>query len=417
MDVQETPHAANETTVRFRRRRYFVVRVADEPRLEFQAFFRSEIRLRSETQCTLLCPVRGESLPLTAAELALVMTVPVERWATLAELNSISAGPSASLIDLASRGILLSDPSPANWSDLVEGERVLHQMQWHDLAAVYHAHSSWQSVVGTPSPQKLGDDAQRALVDKLSLTRGDPPPHFVRRPDALNRTSLHVPALDGPFFDALFARRTTRAFRSQQPLSLSALEIVLYAVFGTHGIKHEPGISGIKRTSPSGGALHPIEAYLLIMNIEELPPGLYHYETGAHVLAKLEHMDDASVRELACQFTAGQKYFAEAHALVIHVARFDRTFWKYAQHRKAYKAVLMDSAHLSQTFYLTAAHLGLGAFYTAAINDTDIGRRLRLRPLREAPIAINGVGLPDSGRDEMHFIPEPYQPTGLNCDG
>ena len=57
---------------------------------------------------------------------------------------------------------------------------------------------------------------------------------------------------------------------------------------------------------------------------------------------------------------------------MIHVARFDRNFWKYAQHRKAYKAVLMDSAHLSQTFYLTAAHLGLGAFYTAAINDADI---------------------------------------------
>ena len=98
---------------------------------------------------------------------------------------------------------------------------------------------------------------------------------------------------------------------------------------------------------------------------------------------------------------------------MIHVARFDRTFWKYAQHRKAYKAVLMDSAHLSQTFYLTAAHLGLGAFYTAAINDADIARRLRLKPVREAAIAINGVGLADSGRDELHFVTDPYRPTGI----
>ena len=36
----------------------------------------------------------------------------------------------------------------------------------------------------------------------------------------------------------------------------------------------------------------------------------------------------------------------------------------------------MDSGHLSQTFYLTATHLGLGAFCTAAINDADIERIL-----------------------------------------
>ena len=73
----------------------------------------------------------------------------------------------------------------------------------------------------------------------------------------------------------------------------------------------------------------------------------------------------------------------------------------------------MDSAHLSQTFYLTAAHLGLGAFYTVAINDADIGSRLRLKPVREAAIAINGFGIADNGRDDLQFMPDPYRPTGI----
>jgi SagB-type dehydrogenase family enzyme len=127
-------------------------------------------------------------------------------------------------------------------------------------------------------------------------------------------------------------------------------------------------------------------------------------------------MDRADARKLAADFTSGQTYFAEAHVLVIHVARFDRKFWKYAQHRKAYKTVLMDSAHLSQTLYLTAAHLGLGAFFSGAINDTDIAYRLRLRPIREAAIAVNGFGIADSGRDALRFMAEPYSPGDRNAD-
>ena len=404
----------NEITVRLRRRRYFLLRVADEPVLDIGRFLRGEIALHTETKCALLCPVRGTSLPLTAAELALVMTVPADRWLTTDEVQSIEPEARVRLLDLAKRGVLLCEPASENWGDLAEGEEVLEQMQWHDLAAAYHAHSRWKGVAGNNAVLGEGEDSHEARLEELRKARGDPPPHFVQRPDALERMPLCVPELHGPFFAALLARRTTRAFRSEDPLPVSALELMLYAVFGTHGIKFfARDIAAIKRTSPSGGALHPIEAYVLAINVQEVHPGLYHYETGAHVLAQLERMDPISARNLAREFTAGQTYFAEAHALVIHVARFDRNFWKYARHRKAYKAVLMDSAHLSQTFYLTAAHLGLGAFFTAAINDADIASWLRLKPIREAAIGISGLGIADNGRDEMHFVSDPYRPTGM----
>ena len=404
----------SEIGMRFRRRRFLLLRVADEPVLDIGQFLRGSIQLHDEPRCTLLCPVRGESLSLTAEELGLIMTVPNDRWLTAAELESRGPEVQGRLIDLAQRGILLGDPAPRGWDDLESGEAVIEQMQWFDLAAVYDAHSRWKGIVGDNARLKGGENIHRIRLEELRKIRGDPPGHFVSRPDAEARIPLSAPALDGPFFDALLARRTTRAYRCDQALPKSALELMLYAVFGTHGIKFfASGIAAIKRTSPSGGALHPIEAYVLAVNVADIAAGLYHYETNTHALARLESMNIANARDLACQFTAGQSYFAEAHVLVIHVARFDRTFWKYAQHRKAYKAVFMDSAHLSQTLYLTAAHLGLGAFYTAAINDADIASRLRLRPIRDAAIAINGFGIPDSGRDTLHFMPDPFRPMNV----
>ena len=378
-----------------------MLRVADEPVLDIGRFLRGFVELHPRAQCALLCPVRGRPLPITAAELALTMALPADRWLTSAEWNSMDERTQVQALELAGRGLLLSDPAPADWKDLVRGEQVLEQTHWHDLAAVYHSHSRWEGVVGE------GQNASGGL----SLS--NPPAHFVRRPDADERLSLNIPALEGPFFEALLARRTTRAFQSVTPLPAPALEAMLYTVFGTHGLQTlAPGICAIKRTSPSGGALHPIEAYVLAINVSGIPAGLYHYETAAHALARLERLDLAGAQSLASVFVAGQDYFAESHALVIHVARFERNFWKYSRHRKAYKVVLMDSAHLSQTFYLTAAHLGLGAFYTSAINDVDIGRRLKLEAPREAAVAINGVGLADSTRNELNFVPEPYLVQG-----
>jgi nitroreductase len=76
------------------------------------------------------------------------------------------------------------------------------------------------------------------------------------------------------------------------------------------------------------------------------------------------------------------------------VSRFARSFWKYRKHERAYGVLLMDAAHLSQTFYLVAAELGLGAFVTAAINGADAEERLGLDGFSEGALALLGCGRP-----------------------
>mgnify|MGYP006185197621 FL=1 len=78
--------------------------------------------------------------------------------------------------------------------------------------------------------------------------------------------------------------------------------------------------------------------------------------------------------------------------MVVMTARFDRLFWKYRRHAKAWRVVHLDVGHLSQTMYLSATERGLGCFVTAAINDRAVDEALRLRPLREAAIALVGFG-------------------------
>ena len=89
---------------------------------------------------------------------------------------------------------------------------------------------------------------------------------------------------------------------------------------------------------------------------------------------------------------AGQHWFANAPELVVMATRFARCFWKYRQHPKAYRAVVMDAGHLSQTLYLAATDLGLGAFVTCAINEADIERAFGLDPLEEGAMAVCGFG-------------------------
>ncbi len=395
----------------FRRRRSMVLRVADEMVLGIAQFLKGQIAVDHVGKFSVLCPITCKTLVVTADELSAVAAVPAHRWLDHSEFEALDAEARMRLVDLARRGILLADPPFDGWETLSEGEQALEQAHWLDLAAVFHAHSGWDGVVGLDVMPGGDKDSAHAQVERMLGPRADPPPHFHERADARKRIEWEAPALSDPFFDILLSRRTTRAYRTDERLASAALEKMLYAVFGTQGTKQlAPGFTVLKRTSPSGGALHSIEAYVLTINVADVPPGLYHYETGSHSLAELELLDIDSARELALQFTAGQAYFAEAHALVVHVARFERSFWKYSRHRKAYKSVLMDSGHLSQTFYLTATHLGLGAFYTAAINDVDISRRLRLAPQKEAAVAINGVGLAATGRDELHFMPDRYTP-------
>ena len=142
----------------------------------------------------------------------------------------------------------------------------------------------------------------------------------------------------------------------------------------------------------------------MISNVEGVTPGIYHYNAGDHSLALLKRLTQAEACDFATRSMCGQGYFGSAHVSFVLAARFYRSHWKYRRHPRAYAGILMDAAHLSQTLYLVAAELGLGAFVTIGINGRDIEERLGLDGIEEGVVAMCGCG-PRSPR------PSPLEPV------
>jgi SagB-type dehydrogenase family enzyme len=199
---------------------------------------------------------------------------------------------------------------------------------------------------------------------------------------------------DTEFPRVLLARRTHRRF-SPQSLSLNHVSKLLYYTWGVTGSVNSPTFGPLPaKTSPSGGARHPVEVYLLALRVEGLAQGLYHYDCRGHRLALLR---SGNFSRRAGQYCAGQKWVGEAGAVFLMTAVFPRSQWKYRDPR-AYRVVLLDAGHLGQTFCLVATWLGLAPFSTAALKDTRIENDLGLDGISESVLFVNAVGVPVSGR-------------------
>ena len=289
---------------------------------------------------------------------------------------------------LVDAGLLLEDASPGAArvaDDLVRGQH------WHGLAAVVHGASRWQGEDAPRSMEAHGVGSAQGLRDRY----GAPPP-ALRAPASASGavTPLARAAPNG--FDALLDTRTTcRNFETVATLPQDVFAHVLERAFGARGrVDAAPGFEVLKKTSPSGGALHPTEAWVIVQRVEGLRPGLYHYRPVEHALEALPWTGDAAaLRAFARTAVAGQDYFADAHAMVVLVPRFGRNFWKYRNHAKAYRVVVLDVGHLSQTLQLAATEQGLGAFVTAAINEVDIEQAFGLDACVEGPLAVCGFGV------------------------
>jgi SagB-type dehydrogenase family enzyme len=199
---------------------------------------------------------------------------------------------------------------------------------------------------------------------------------------------------DTQFERVLLARKTHREF-SRKRVPLEVISRLLHYTWGVTGRIDAPPFGRLfHKTSPSGGARHPGEVYLLAMRVGGLAQGLYHYDGLHH---RLERLRTLSAVPKAVAYAAGQDFVGDASALFIMTAVFPRVLWKY-RFARSYRVVLLDAGHLCQTFCLVATWLGLAPFCTAAFEDSLIERDLGLDGIRESALYVAGVGTPLEGR-------------------
>jgi SagB-type dehydrogenase family enzyme len=248
---------------------------------------------------------------------------------------------------------------------------------------------------GTYIPANWSVDRLMAILPKT------PQPKFFKSVAGAKKIRLRSQTFpDSEFIRVLMARRTHRRF-SDKELALTDVSQLLSLVWGVTGFLQSPIFGKLPlKTSPSGGARHPGEVYLMALRVRGLRVGLYHYHPVHHYL---ERISTRVTRDKAWLYCAGQDHAKEAAALFLMTAVFPRSMWKYNRPR-AYRVVLLDAGHLCQTFCLVATWLGLAPFCTAAFKDTLIEQDLRIDGIRESILYVAGVGLPAiSARAKQRF--------------
>jgi SagB-type dehydrogenase family enzyme len=216
-------------------------------------------------------------------------------------------------------------------------------------------------------------------------------PRPVKRYQAAKTVDLPRPEASA-FTDVLVARRTSRRY-SSVPVTLKELSSLLAFTVGVqHWVRTEDGEVPLK-TSPSGGARHPIECYVVARAVAGLPPAIYHYAADRHVL---ERIGPKVPIDRMKAYVPESGYFANASAMVFFTAVFARQIWRYPYSR-AYRAALIEAGHVCQTFLLTATSLGLAPYCVMGLADTLIEGDLGIDGITESVLYCAGVGRPPRG--------------------
>lgn len=382
--------------MRLRRCAVLVIEPREEIHFDAASLFDGGDGLRAELTLLALAPHLPCEIPIKTAHVDVLASLPTTAWT---ERRVLDARHSPALVDeLVALGLVIADDRAH--TALRERDDRVRETNWRPLAAAAHYFGRWREVRSGDEAQRAGLATMRDMVEKL----GEPPPPVHERAAPAARIAL--PAGEPGTFDDLLQRRATCRNFDVQPLPALQFATMLQRVFGAQGrVALGRDNAVIKRNSPSGGGLHPIEAYLIVQRVEGVAPGLYHYHPIDHALEPMRSLETEALADLALRSVAAQAYFAAAPVLVVLACRFARSFWKYRNHAKAYRVVTLDAGHLSQTLYLSATDLRLGAFITGAVNEIEIEEAFGLDPLVESVLAVCGFGARSDTRETNEFDP------------
>lgn len=303
----------------------------------------------------------------------------------LEELTNLSSGNDPLnkdiYIDLVQNNIIVNDDNPS-YSDDGWG--------WDDLAKIFH--------IGTQDlPHENLSDSEysrkyikecEAYFEKAKLIDHKSNNVCIKLPE-----NNFCQISKSNFLKTLCNRQTSRNFNDKL-IELKKISTLMELTFSSSD-RHEKYYNslnlnrvGDRKTSPSGGGLHPSQAYLYVNNVENLDKGIYKYDTKLHGLIKVNSIDN----DFCLGKILNNQYFAnDLSAGIFITSDFRKQWWKY-KHSRAYRVALLDIGHLSQTLLLISTALSMSTWISAAFDDTEVSKLLNTNHINEKPILFVGVG-------------------------
>lgn len=228
-----------------------------------------------------------------------------------------------------------------------------------------------------------------------------------------------IEAVAGPSFDEVIrARRSAKlsatlpAFDSA-PVSLKALGQLLFYSYGiSHSDDAEVGHGDHEhakedapegsmprsippmryRTAPSGGGLYPLELYAVVLNVEGVAQGAYHYNVSGHYLETVQPATDGGFTEEALGLLSRGATYEGVGVILFTTGVPVRTSFKYGD--RGYRFLMIETGHVAQNSYLAATALGLSVCAVGGFLDDTIHRFLNLDGLDELVLYALLLGNP-----------------------
>lgn len=174
---------------------------------------------------------------------------------------------------------------------------------------------------------------------------------------------------------------TLSARRSRPPAPASTLELLDLALLAS-AYESDPG-TGLRRV-PSGGALYPLELYVLARRVTGLHAGTYHLDPFDRALELLEE----GPPELGGAFVDASP--AESAAVIVLTGVFYRSRCKYGL--RGYRFALLEAGHLMQALLLLATAAGIEALPLGGFYDAALDRLVRANGVDESVLYAVALG-------------------------
>jgi SagB-type dehydrogenase family enzyme len=209
------------------------------------------------------------------------------------------------------------------------------------------------------------------LVLLVALATGCRPATAQVAPETIE---FDPPRLTGPLSveETLAQRRSVREY-TDQDLTMAEIGQLFWAA---QGVTADWGA----RTSPSAGALYPLEIYAVTRD------GVYHYLPDMHWA---ERTPALGLHQALWEAGLRQDWIREAPVVFCIAAVYERTSAKYGDRAERY--VHMEVGHAAENLLLQAVALDLGAVVVGAFHDNQVSRALGL-PADQAPLYLIPVG-------------------------
>ena len=230
--------------------------------------------------------------------------------------------------------------------------------------------------------ETLGDKYQ-------SATKYERPGGPAFEPIALERPGREI-ALPAPeeaggmgLWQVVRERRSQREFDTSAPMTQGELSQFLWATQGLTGGTGDERL----RASPSAGALHPLDTYLVINRVEGVPSGIAQYDVGKgslFLLAKGDYSQEVATAALE------QTMCTDAGVVFVWVGVPMRSKAKYRD--RAHRYIHLDAGHIGAQLHLACVALGLGCCAIGAFLDEEVNALVGADGVHQTAIYLSAVG-------------------------